>query len=54
MYPVFANSVNPDQLASVEANWSGSAPFVIKCEVIYQQPESSNLTGWKLEVGRAS
>ena len=27
--PDFANSVDPDQLAS-EANWSGSALFVIK------------------------
>ena len=29
MYPAFANSEDPDQLASVEANWSGSALFVI-------------------------
>ena len=28
--PVVANSVDPDQLASEEANWSGSALFVIK------------------------
>ena len=27
--PVLANSVDPDQLASEEANWSGSALFVI-------------------------
>ena len=26
----FANSVDPDQLASEEANWSGSALFAIK------------------------
>ena len=26
----FANSVDPDQLASSEANWSGSALFVIQ------------------------
>ena len=50
IYPVFANSVDPDQLASEEANWSGSALFVIQ----YQQPGSSNLIGWKLEVGMAS
>ena len=25
----FANSVDPDQLASEEANWSGSTQFVI-------------------------
>ena len=30
MYPDFANSVDPDQLASKEANWSGSALFDIK------------------------
>ena len=29
-YTVFANSVDPDQLASSEANWSGSAVFAIK------------------------
>ena len=29
-YPVLANSVDPDQLASEEANWSGSALFAIK------------------------
>ena len=29
-YPVFANNIDPDQLASEEANWSGSALFVIK------------------------
>ena len=28
--PAFANSVDPDQLASKEANWSGSALFAIK------------------------
>ena len=30
IYPAFANSVDPDQLASSEANWSGSALFDIK------------------------
>ena len=30
IYPAFANSVDPDQFASEEANWSGSAMFVIK------------------------
>ena len=28
--PVLADSVDPDQLASEEANWSGSALFAIK------------------------
>ena len=30
IYPAFANSVNPDQLASEEANQSGSALYAIK------------------------
>ena len=30
IYPAFANSVDPDQLASEETNWSGSALFAIK------------------------
>ena len=44
--PILANSVDPDQLAS--------ALFVIKNVNFYQKLESSNLTGWKLEVGVAS
>ena len=51
---VLANSVDPDQLASDEANWSGSALFVIQYVKMYQQPGSSNLIGWKLEVGLAT
>ena len=53
-FPVLANSVDPDQLASEEANWSGSALFVIKYVNFYQKPGSSNLIGWKLEVVVAS
>ena len=49
--PVLVNSVDPDQLASEETNWSGSALFVFKYVNFYQKPESSNLIGWKLEVG---
>ena len=45
--PVLANSVDPDQLAE-------SALFVIKYVDFYQKHESSNLIGWKLEVGVAS
>ena len=30
IYPVFANSLDPDQLASEESNWSGSTQFAIK------------------------
>ena len=49
--PTFANRVAPDQLASSEANWSGSALFVIKYVNLIQQPWSDNLIGWNLEVG---
>ena len=52
--PVLANSVDPDQLASEEANWSESALFVIKYVNFYLNAGSSNLIGWKLEVGVAS
>ena len=52
--PVLANSVDPDQLASEESNWSESALFVIKYVNFYQKSGSSNLIGWKLEVGVAS
>ena len=51
--PVLANNVDPDQLASEEANWSGSALFAIKYVNLYQQSGSSNLIGWKIEVGMA-
>ena len=51
--PVLANSVDPDQLASEEANLPGSALFVIKYVNFYQKPGSSNLIGWKLEVSVA-
>ena len=37
-----------------EANWSGSALFVIKYVNFYQKTGSSNLIEWKLEVGMAS
>ena len=37
--PVLANSVDPDQLASEEANWSGSALFVIKYVNFYKKPD---------------
>ena len=40
---------------SEEANWSESALFVIKYMYVnlYQQPGSSTLIGWKLEVDMA-
>ena len=37
--PVLANSVDPDQLASEEANWSGSTLFVNKYVNCYQKPD---------------
>ena len=43
-----ANNVDPDQLASEEANRSGSALFVIKYVNCYQKPGSSNPICWKL------
>ena len=46
-YSLPMQSVDPDQLASKEANWSGSALFVIQYVNLYQQPGSSNLIGWK-------
>ena len=48
IHPAFTNSEDPDQLASEEAL------FVIEHVNMYQQPRSSNLIGWKLEVGVAS
>ena len=47
-------SVDPDQLASEEANWSGSALFAIKYVNSYQQSGSINLISWKFEKGVAS
>ena len=41
-------------LASEEANWSESAPFVIKYVILYQQPGLMNLIGWQSEVGVVS
>ena len=54
MCPAFANSVDPYQFASEEASWSGNALFAIKYVIFYQHLGSSNLSGWKLEVGVAS
>ena len=51
VFHAFSNNVDPDQLVSEEANWSESALFGIRYANLYQQPGSSNLFGWKLEVG---
>ena len=45
MYPALTNNVDPDQLASEEANGSGSALFAIKYANLYQQSGLSNLIG---------
>ena len=50
----FANSIDPDQLASEEANWSGSALFVIQYMNSYQLSGLSILIGLQLEMGMAS
>ena len=42
-----ANSVDPDQLASKEANWSGSTLFAIQYVNLYQQLGSSNMLAEK-------
>ena len=39
MYPAFATSVDPDQLASEEANWSGSALFVLSMWICINNPD---------------
>ena len=54
IYLAFANSVDPDQLASEEANWSESTLFVIYYETVYQQSRSRNLIGWQSEKDVAS
>ena len=58
MCPKFTNNVGPDQLASSQpnqqANWSGSALFVIQYVNLYQQPGSRILIASLVEVGMAS
>ena len=41
-------------MASEEANWSGSARFVIQYVNLRQQCELSNLIGWQLDMSVAS
>ena len=51
--PAFANIIDTGQLASEEANWSGSELFVIQYVNLYQQYGTNNLIGWQLKVGVA-
>ena len=41
--PYFAKSVDPDQLTSSEANWSGSALFVINYVKLLKKPTDLDL-----------
>ena len=44
--PTFANSVDPDQMASEEAIWSGSTLFVIQFVNLNENIIWCNLIGW--------
>ena len=44
--PNFANSVDPDQMASEEAIWSGSTLFVIQFVNLNENIIWCNLIGW--------
>ena len=46
----FENRVDPDQLATSEANWFGSALFVIHYVNLHQHSGLSNLIGRQLEM----
>ena len=46
----FLQIVDPCQLASSEASWSGSSLFVIRYMNIYQQSGLNNLIWWYSEV----
>ena len=44
--PTFANSVDPDQMASEKAIWSGSTLFVIQFVILNENIFWCNLIGW--------
>ena len=44
--PTFTNSVDPDQMASKEAIWSGSTLFVIWFVILNENILWCNLIGW--------
>ena len=60
MPPQWSGGVYPPSYVRVfvhpseEANRSGSGLFVIEYPNLYQQPGSSNMIGWQLEVGVSS
>ena len=49
----FENSVDPDQMASEEAIWSGSTLFFIQFMNLYEQTTLSYPIGWLSEKGVA-
>ena len=52
--PTFANSVDPDQMASEEAIWSGSTQFVIQFVNLNENIIWRNRIGWYSEMGVAN
>ena len=50
----FENSVDPDQMASEEAIWSGSTLFFIQFVNLYEQTTLSFLIGWQSETSVAN
>ena len=50
----FENSVDPDQMASEEAIWSGATLLFIEFVNIYEQTTLSYLIGWQSELGVAN
>ena len=49
----FKNTVDPDQMASEEAIWSGSTLFFIQFMNLYEQTSLSYQIGWLSEMGVA-
>ena len=52
--PCLCKQCRSRSVGFLRTNWSGSTLFVIENVNLYQEPGSSNLIGWKLEVGMAS
>ena len=54
MGTAFENSVDPDQMASIEAIWSGSTLFFIQFVNLWEKTKLSYLIGWQSEMGVAN
>ena len=50
----FENCVDPDQMASGKAIWSGTTLFVIQFVNLYEKTTMSYLIGWQSEMGVAN